>query len=184
MSIDKDIVVEAALALLDEVGLDGLTMRKLAERLGVQNPALYWHFKNKQELLDRMAERMIVDDFGFGPESAPAGAWDAELREFAALFRSTLLSRKDGARLVASADLSGSSLQSMIEMAVLRLEKSGCGPEVARTGIITLLNYTLGSGFEEQQDPLEDHATRRIGFERSLDLIIAGIAASGFEHVS
>lgn len=54
--LQRDTVVRAALTLLNEVGLDGLTTRRLAERLGVQQPALYWHFKNKQALIGALAE--------------------------------------------------------------------------------------------------------------------------------
>ena len=61
MALKREQVVRVALPLLDEVGLDGLTVRRLAERLGVQNPALYWHFKNKQALLDAMAKTMLAD---------------------------------------------------------------------------------------------------------------------------
>ena len=45
-------IVQAALDLLDETGMDGLTVRALASRLGVQAPALYWHVPSKQALLD------------------------------------------------------------------------------------------------------------------------------------
>ena len=50
--LQPNTVIRAALDLLNEVGVDGLTTRKLAERLGVQQPALYWHFRNKRALLD------------------------------------------------------------------------------------------------------------------------------------
>ncbi|EBR7419052.1 TetR family transcriptional regulator, partial [Salmonella enterica] len=50
--LDKGTVIAAALELLNEVGMDSLTTRKLAERLKVQQPALYWHFQNKRALLD------------------------------------------------------------------------------------------------------------------------------------
>ena len=63
MPLERETVARAALVVLDEVGLDGLTVRRIAEALGVQNPALYWHFKNKQDLLDRMAEVMLADAF-------------------------------------------------------------------------------------------------------------------------
>ena len=52
MKLDRDVILQAALSLLDEVGMDKLSTRLLAERLGVQQPALYWHFKNKRALLD------------------------------------------------------------------------------------------------------------------------------------
>ena len=48
-----------ALRLLNEVGLDGLTLRRVAKELNVQAPALYWHFKDKQALLDEMATAML-----------------------------------------------------------------------------------------------------------------------------
>ena len=41
------------------MGLDGLTLRAIAKELDVQAPALYWHFKNKQALLDEMATEMF-----------------------------------------------------------------------------------------------------------------------------
>ena len=43
--LSRETVIRAALDLLNEVGVDGLSTRRLAERLGVQQPALYWHFR-------------------------------------------------------------------------------------------------------------------------------------------
>ena len=51
MRLRREHVVDEAIALLDADGLDALTMRKLATRLGVQAGALYWHFASKQALL-------------------------------------------------------------------------------------------------------------------------------------
>jgi len=59
--LDKGTVIAAALELLNEVGMDSLTTRKLAERLKVQQPALYWHFQNKRALLDALAEAMLAE---------------------------------------------------------------------------------------------------------------------------
>jgi TetR/AcrR family transcriptional regulator, tetracycline repressor protein len=55
MQLKRADVVTGALALLDADGLDGLTMRKL----GVQAGGIYWHFKNKQALLEAMADRIV-----------------------------------------------------------------------------------------------------------------------------
>lgn len=75
--IDRRQVVDTALRLLNEVGLDGLTLRRIAKELNVQAPALYWHFKNKQELLDEMAtemfRRMTVSWRGRARRPVPAG---------------------------------------------------------------------------------------------------------------
>jgi AcrR family transcriptional regulator len=57
--LDRDQVVEAALELLDEVGLDGLSMRRLAARVGVKAASVYWHVRDKEELLDLVFDRVI-----------------------------------------------------------------------------------------------------------------------------
>jgi AcrR family transcriptional regulator len=63
--VNRKIIVNAALELLNESGLDGVTVRGLAARLGVQNPALYWHFPSKLALLDEMAQQLQSrQDFG------------------------------------------------------------------------------------------------------------------------
>src|SRR5215208_2930307 len=64
--LGREEVVGAALGLLDEVGLDGLTTRRLAERLGVRVGALYWHVSSKQELLAAVADR-IMEEFSAAP---------------------------------------------------------------------------------------------------------------------
>jgi TetR/AcrR family tetracycline transcriptional repressor len=56
--LSRETVVDGALALTDAEGLDGLTIRRLATHLGVTPMALYWHFKNKDELLNAVADRL------------------------------------------------------------------------------------------------------------------------------
>jgi TetR/AcrR family tetracycline transcriptional repressor len=56
--LTKSAVVDRAMQLADAAGLDGLTIRKLAQELGVTPMALYWHFRSKDELLDGLAERV------------------------------------------------------------------------------------------------------------------------------
>jgi AcrR family transcriptional regulator len=60
MPLQRETVARAALQLVDEVGLDGLTTRRLATSLNIQSPTLYWHFTNKQELVNCMAEVMVT----------------------------------------------------------------------------------------------------------------------------
>jgi TetR/AcrR family tetracycline transcriptional repressor len=56
--LDRDRVVETALALLQEEGFEALSLRKLAARLGVQAPALYWYFADRAALLNAMVETL------------------------------------------------------------------------------------------------------------------------------
>ena len=56
--LSKRAVVDRALKLADTDGLDALTIRKLAQDLGVTPMALYWHFRSKEDLLEGMAEEV------------------------------------------------------------------------------------------------------------------------------
>jgi len=78
-------VVRAAVELADLDGFDGLTMRKLADRLGVVPMAIYKHVADKDELLDAMI------DLVFGEASVPAGAgWREAMRTRATSMREAL----------------------------------------------------------------------------------------------
>jgi TetR/AcrR family transcriptional regulator, tetracycline repressor protein len=146
--LDRDKIVLTALELLDEVGLDALTTRALAARLGVQQPALYWHFKNKQELVDAMAEAML--DAARWPER-PASDADVEdwLAARADSFRQALLARRDGARVHAGTRPAPRRLPA-IEAQVQALTAVGLSPADAARGALALSRYTLGWVIEEQ----------------------------------
>ena len=96
--LTKAAIVQAALDLLDEAGMDGLTVRALASRLGVQAPALYWHVRSKQALLDEMATqiwRQIGDVMAGLPPDLP---WREVMRTYAATVRRELLGTATGPR--------------------------------------------------------------------------------------
>ncbi len=82
--LTRDAVVDRALALADESGLEGLTIRKLAAELGVTPMALYWHFRSKEELLDGLGDRVWAEINVEVDRTAP---WPDQLRR---LFESLL----------------------------------------------------------------------------------------------
>lgn len=57
--LNRQAVVDAALELLAESGIDGLSMRALADRLGVKAASLYWHVRDKQQVLELLAEALL-----------------------------------------------------------------------------------------------------------------------------
>ncbi|MBX5480864.1 MAG: TetR/AcrR family transcriptional regulator C-terminal domain-containing protein [Myxococcaceae bacterium] len=157
-AIDRQAVVDAAFHVLQRAGLDGLTVRSIAARLGVQNPALYWHFRSKQEIVDAMAERILRASV---VEPAPDEEWSAWLRRAARAFRSALLSRRDGAQVVASADLSSTAMATNVDAAIGRLMQSGFKPRDALFGVLAIYDYTLGTTFETQADPVRAGTRRK-----------------------
>jgi TetR/AcrR family transcriptional regulator, tetracycline repressor protein len=83
--LNREAVIQAALGMLDEVGVDGLSMRALADRLGVKAASLYWHLRDKDQLLELVAEAVL--DRVSVPISPPswrsqAGAACDELAQF------------------------------------------------------------------------------------------------------
>ncbi|AWB90959.1 TetR family transcriptional regulator [Aeromicrobium chenweiae] len=58
-SLNPALVVESALRIVDEQGLEALTVRKVADEFGVTPMALYWHFSNKEALLDAVGDLVV-----------------------------------------------------------------------------------------------------------------------------
>lgn len=150
MKLDARTIATAALPLLDDGGVDGLTMRKVASALGVQAPALYWHVKNKRELLDAMARELLVSAVD-GLEAPRRGTdWQDWLTELVGRLRATLLRYRDGARVFAGTNVSDESMWRAIELTLRTLEDAGfSGRDVGRV-IPILLHYTIGFVIEEQ----------------------------------
>src|SRR4051812_27238527 len=96
MALDPARITEAAVALLDEAGLDGLSTRRLAARLGIASPSLYWHVRDKESLLDLVAEAICADAFTIDP----ALPWRDQLATGMRQFRAMLLAHRDAARLL------------------------------------------------------------------------------------
>ncbi|HMS14597.1 MAG TPA: TetR/AcrR family transcriptional regulator [Microthrixaceae bacterium] len=86
--LHRDHVLEVAVALADEHGIEALSMRRLADELGVVPMALYKHVASKEELLDAMVDR-VVDEIG--PSVPPGRRWRASARARILTARSTML---------------------------------------------------------------------------------------------
>lgn len=155
MTLQREIIVREAVALLEEVGFDGLTVRRLAERLDVQNPALYWHFKNKQDLLNSMAALMFEDAFKDLAPPVATEAWGVWLAGVVGRLRQALLRHRDGTRVIAGANLAGSKLPAILALVIQMLEEAGFTFRTALVSTITLFDYTLGAAFEEQTEPAQ-----------------------------
>lgn len=163
-------------------------MRRLATQLGVAPGALYWHFANKQALIESIARRILEPQFH--PVNEPTAAADpapsgqptfAGAADWCARLRMGLLARRDGAELV-SAAVSMTSLHSeLLERLADELQP---GPDRS-VGAATLLHFVLGATVLEQSarqaaatagvtDPgdLPGHPE----FDRGLTIILTGLA--------
>ncbi|MFW5417758.1 TetR/AcrR family transcriptional regulator C-terminal domain-containing protein [Nocardiopsis sp. CNT-189] len=145
--MDRPTIVSAALELLEETGLDGLTTRRLAARLQVKSPALYWHFRSKQELLDEMAGA-VQERQDLGPPRE-GEHWRDWLARRARERRRVLLSHRDGARLVAGSS-AGPEAVAAFERELAALAERGFTPLQAMRAITALGAFVSGFVLEEQ----------------------------------
>ncbi len=104
--LTRDGIVDRAVAIADAEGLDAVSIRRLAQELGVTPMALYWHVQNKDELLAAMGDRLYA---GLALPTDPTRPWDARLHELmvalvAGLRRHPALLSLAFARVLACAD--------------------------------------------------------------------------------
>lgn len=178
----KTDVVDAAMSVLDENGIAGLSMRRIADVLDVQVSALYWHFPNKQALLAAVSGRI-----------AEGGADASNLPESATALRERLLAHRDGAEVVSSSLALGllelPARTQMVEAALA----AGLSDAAAEVAADTLVHYVIGFTFHEQQrlhaavvgaaDPSVDLSPAQIAvnggdFEAGLAMVVSGIRSS------
>lgn len=143
--LDRGRLVEAALELLDEGGLEGLTTRRLADRLDVRSPSLYWHFRDKEELLDLLAERIMSEVVVPGPQLP----WRGRIEALTTGFRRALLAHRDAARIVSGRPPIGVCQLAVAEAALRSLLDAGLPPAEAADGIGLLVSYVTGFAVDE-----------------------------------
>ena len=88
--LSRGLVLDAAVALVDSNGLDGLSMRKLGAALGVEAMTLYHYLPNKAALLDGLVE-WVLQHTATAPALTDGLSWDEVLRGYAQTLRATLL---------------------------------------------------------------------------------------------
>ncbi|NRQ39863.1 TetR family transcriptional regulator [Nonomuraea sp. NN258] len=177
--LTRQTVIEAALRLLDEVGLDGLSTRRLAAELGVKSPALYWHFRDKQELLDRMAESILLAG-GMGPPGE-GESWQEWLTRRAHNYRAILLAHRDGARLVADSRLGPEAIR-MFDRELAAMVACGFTPVLALRAITALSRYVTGFVLQEQlvlREQPERSGGGREGAREEWSAALAGLLPGG-----
>ncbi|MFM2024989.1 MAG: hypothetical protein RLZZ56_1002 [Actinomycetota bacterium] len=141
----KTDVLQAALKLLDEVGLPDLTMRKLAAALDVQPSALYWHYPNKQTLLAEVSDTIV----NFAKPVLGGKNWQENAKLEALALRDALLAFRDGAEVVSSTLALGLGADD----ALARIENSIEVPDqkFAHAAAESILFLVLGQVWHEQQ---------------------------------
>ncbi|MBW5481217.1 TetR/AcrR family transcriptional regulator C-terminal domain-containing protein [Streptomyces bambusae] len=171
-------MIDAAMTLVDEAGLDELTTRRLAERLGLRVGAIYWHVKNKDELLAELADRIVGEAL---TEPLPDMGASDQLAVTAKALRRAMLDHRDGARLVAGYAVPGPNSLALADRLIGIARTAGVPLPLAAHACDALLSYTTGFVLQEQQQPRGGAASGRgqdldlSGLPHLAELLAAGI---------
>ena len=147
-SLSDERILQEALALVDELSLEGLTTRALGRRLGVDSTAIYRHFRSKDELLAALADRIV------GSSQPPAstdgdGSLRGQLRgAFLAVHRA-LLAHPAMAAIVVRRPFLGANSSAVSEHVLGLLRRAGFGDQDAARAYQALLFYTLSHAMLE-----------------------------------
>ncbi|HEY4199103.1 MAG TPA: TetR/AcrR family transcriptional regulator C-terminal domain-containing protein [Devosiaceae bacterium] len=164
MALTRQDVIDAALRLLDAEGLDRLTLRRLAKELGISAPTLYWHVRDKRQLLDLMAEAMVVKEARRSPLPETAEWWQRVEAQMRRRYQA-MITYRDGPRVVAGNRPTEAMLPHIDRMLEL-WTKAGFPPGEALVTIWSFGNFIIGSALEHQAELERMEAAVAAGRER------------------
>ncbi|WP_186111179.1 TetR/AcrR family transcriptional regulator [Burkholderia gladioli] len=198
--LTRERIAQAALALIDDEGLDGCSMRRLGARLGVEAMAIYHHFKGKGELLDAVMEQLLV-----GQQLNASLPPLKRLREFMRNQRAVAIAHPRAFILLASRRFNTDFAFALYEQVLSAFAEIGLSAKESAFWFRLIGGYVCGAGLaevasREQVDDattlLLEHAPERIAyphvraiaphlaverlevnFELSLDVLFGALAA-------
>lgn len=160
-------IIDAAVALVDEQGLDALSMRRLGATLGVEAMSLYNHVANKDDILDAMLGQVL------GEVALPTtGSWEDRLRDLARSFRQVGRRHPGVLPLVGSRAIRSVEGIAPLEAAFAILRAAGLPPAAALDALVSAASFVFGFAL------IELGGFREVAEGRSID--VSAVAAD--EH--
>ena len=147
--LSQEMIIQSAFTILAETQeLSKLSMRNLAQKTDVKAPALYWHFKNKQELLQKMAEVMenelVIPD--------PHLPWQERLVQFMENYYDLYTQFPCGAELEINTIPSYGSRLEHLEIMIQILIQEGFSLNLSRQAVAALHNLLIGQLMDHQHE--------------------------------
>lgn len=163
MALQKEAIIAKALELLNQEGLDGVTLRRVASELQVKAASLYWHVQNKRELLDEMADEMLRSKFASYDPPDRNIAWQAWLMDIANRLREALLAYRDGGLVVAGVNPNRAKTFAKLGAYLLTTLRQTyeLDLEIASVLSTTILMYTWAFVIEEQTSPPREEIAQK-----------------------
>jgi len=179
MALEPRAIVDTGLNILQEEGFAALSLRKIADALGVQTPALYWHVKNRAELYGLMSQHMLREALDAVDDDLGARDW---LLEFGRSIHRVHTRRRDAASLVSSVMPSQVLRNDLLGPIVRRLVAAGMSPSDAFVAYSAVLSLTLGWSLFESNAQIaalmRESMDVEVGFNAGLEALIDGLFAT------
>jgi TetR/AcrR family transcriptional regulator, tetracycline repressor protein len=161
--LTKQAVVDRALALGDAEGLEALTIRRIATELGVTPMALYWHFRNKEELLAGLGDQIWRE---LDTDVDLSSSWDMQLRGLLESLLHVLRAHPCASQLILEGEKQSDSALIASETALAVLRRGGFDPEhaaeIASTALWTGLMLVMSEpGFHPAMSKAEKAEAQR-----------------------
>jgi AcrR family transcriptional regulator len=179
--LTREQIVAAAIRLADAEGLEALSMRRLGQELGAGATSLYWHVRNKDELLDLVVDRIIGE---VRDDMRPAESWRAELEATARAIRRVLVRHRHIAPVVGSRPTFGPHAVEALEWLIGRVRAGGADVRTALLAAQSVINYAAGFAVFECRDPFGVDSTDedRRAFMDQLGRFVAALPAERFPN--
>jgi TetR/AcrR family tetracycline transcriptional repressor len=180
--LSRDRLIETALHLMDDIGLERLSMRRLAERLGVQSASLYWHVRDKDELLTLIADALCADI----PLPDPALPWREQVTAIGWEYRRVLLRHRDAALLLASTLPLGPNRLRLADGLLGTLLAAGFAPSTVARSALLFTDYVTNFVVEEGRAiaMTAEFATERGDGPNSLEVWFAGLPQDEYPNLA
>ena len=146
-------IVATAVELLDAEGVDGLTMRRLADRLGSGAMSLYWHVDNKEEVFDLALDSVL--EYRGPPQIVESQDWRGEVVHMLEDWRASMLRHPWSASLLPRRAL-GPNILGRLELLSKTLSRAGVADADLNVAIWSLWNYVMGATITRASFDLSD----------------------------
>jgi TetR/AcrR family tetracycline transcriptional repressor len=176
MTLAPDHIVAVALKLLNRIGLDALSTRRLAEELDVKGPSLYHHFDNKADLLGQMAVVMLARCLAGLDMSV---GWEDWIRNLAHASCEMMHQYRDGARIMALSSPTEAMRQNLIPILEQPLLRAGFSVHQANEAIGLMSSFVIGWTSNEQNERMREYMVSMLdldaSFEFAIETIVLGL---------
>jgi TetR/AcrR family tetracycline transcriptional repressor len=180
VTLTPQAVVAGALALADSEGLEAVTIRRLANELGVTPMALYWHFHSKDELLDGMAARLF-EEIDLSVDAS--ARWHEQLRALLGSMLSVLRAHPSTAILLSTRTASSEGSLRATEVVLDILGRGGFSPaeatQIARHALSTVTNLVSG----EPGVVVREESGKMIDARRRARLFLESLPPERYPHL-